>query len=585
MKMSNMLVSTLREVPAEAEIDSHKLMLRAGMIRKMAAGIYNYMPIGLKVLKNIEEIVREEMNTAGAQEFLASAVLPAELWQESGRWDVYGDEMFRLKDRNNRDFCLGPTHEEVFTDIARNEIKSYKQLPVNLYQIQTKYRDERRPRFGIMRSREFIMKDAYSFDKDQAGLDVSYDKMHDAYVKIFNRCGIDAKCVEADSGAIGGANSAEFMVKSEVGEDDVVFCSACDYAANIEKAEATPEKAEVEELLEMEKVATPDSRGIYEVSEFLKVSPKKTVKLLMFNVDGKIVGVVVRGDREVNEVKVANAAQASGDIIMASNEEYTKATNCEPGFGGPVGIKVDLLLVDEEVANMYNMILGANETGYHLKNVNYGRDFEGVVGDFRKIESGEKCPKCGSEVTIARGTEVGHIFKLGTKYSAAMNATFIDENGKNVPFVMGCYGIGVTRTMASIIEQHHDENGIIWPLSVAPYHVSVIPVNIKDEAQMKIANKLYDELRKIGVDAILDDRNERPGVKFKDSELIGIPMRVTVGKKITDGEVEFKLRDGEMEVIKIEVLLLIDFQVPLFLPPIYFHFYLIHFLILKLHHL
>ena len=555
MKMSNMLVSTLREVPAEAEIDSHKLMLRAGMIRKMAAGIYNYMPIGLKVLKNIEEIVREEMNTAGAQEFLASAVLPAELWQESGRWDVYGDEMFRLKDRNNRDFCLGPTHEEVFTDIARNEIKSYKQLPVNLYQIQTKYSDERRPRFGIMRSREFIMKDAYSFDKDQAGLDVSYDKMHDAYVKIFNRCGIDAKCVEADSGAIGGANSAEFMVKSEVGEDDVVFCSACDYAANIEKAEATPEKAEVEELLEMEKVATPDSRGIYEVSEFLKVSPKKTVKLLMFNVDGKIVGVVVRGDREVNEVKVANAAQASGDIIMASNEEYTKATNCEPGFGGPVGIKVDLLLVDEEVANMYNMILGANETGYHLKNVNYGRDFEGVVGDFRKIESGEKCPKCGSEVTIARGTEVGHIFKLGTKYSAAMNATFIDENGKNVPFVMGCYGIGVTRTMASIIEQHHDENGIIWPLSVAPYHVSVIPVNIKDEAQMKIANKLYDELRKIGVDAILDDRNERPGVKFKDSELIGIPMRVTVGKKITDGEVEFKLRDGEMEVIKIEDVL------------------------------
>ena len=555
MKMSNMLVSTLREVPAEAEIDSHKLMLRAGMIRKMAAGIYNYMPIGLKVLKNIEEIVREEMNTAGAQEFLASAVLPAELWQESGRWDVYGDEMFRLKDRNNRDFCLGPTHEEVFTDIARNEIKSYKQLPVNLYQIQTKYRDERRPRFGIMRSREFIMKDAYSFDKDQAGLDVSYDKMHDAYVKIFNRCGIDAKCVEADSGAIGGANSAEFMVKSEVGEDDVVFCSACDYAANIEKAEATPEKAEVEELLEMEKVSTPDSRGIYEVSEFLKVSPKKTVKLLMFNVDGKIVGVVVRGDREVNEVKVANAAQASGDIIMASNEEYTKATNCEPGFGGPVGIKVDLLLVDEEVANMYNMILGANETGYHLKNVNYGRDFEGVVGDFRKIESGEKCPKCGSEVTIARGTEVGHIFKLGTKYSAAMNATFIDENGKEKPFIMGCYGIGVTRTLASIVEQHHDENGIIWPLSVAPYHVSVIPVNIKDEAQMKIANKLYDELRKIGVDAILDDRNERPGVKFKDSELIGIPMRVTVGKKITDGEVEFKLRDGEMEVIKIEDVL------------------------------
>ena len=552
MKMSNMLVSTLREVPAEAEIDSHKLMLRAGMIRKMAAGIYNYMPIGLKVLKNIEEIVREEMNAAGAQEFLASAVLPAELWQESGRWDVYGAEMFRLKDRNNRDFCLGPTHEEVFTDIARNEIKSYKQLPVNLYQIQTKYRDERRPRFGIMRSREFIMKDAYSFDKDQAGLDLSYDKMHDAYIKIFNRCGIDAKCVAADSGAIGGSNSAEFMVKSEVGEDDVVFCTQCNYAANIEKAESTPEKADIEELLEIEKVSTPDSRGIDEVSAFLNVSPKKTAKLLMFNVDGKIVGVVVRGDREVNEVKVANAANASSDIAMASHEEYKNATGCEVGFGGPVGLKVDLLLVDEEVKYMYNIVLGANETGYHLKNANYGRDFEGTVGDFRNIESGEKCPECGAEVTIARGTEVGHIFKLGTKYSKAMNATFIDENGKNTPFVMGCYGIGVTRTMASIIEQHHDENGIIWPLSVAPYHVSVIPVNIKDEAQMEVANKLYEELRKIGVDAILDDRNERPGVKFKDSELIGIPMRVTVGKKITEGEVEFKLRDGEMEVVKID---------------------------------
>ncbi|MGL5950975.1 MAG: proline--tRNA ligase [Cetobacterium sp.] len=552
MKMSNMLVSTLREVPAEAEIDSHKLMLRAGMIRKMASGVYNYMPLGLKVLKSIEDIVREEMNDAGAQEFLASAMLPAELWQESGRWDVYGEEMFRLKDRNNRDFCLGPTHEEVFTDIARNEIKSYKQLPVNLYQIQTKYRDERRPRFGVMRSREFIMKDAYSFDKDQEGLDLSYEKMNEAYVKIFTRCGIDAKCVAADSGAIGGSASAEFMVKSEVGEDDVVFCTTCNYAANIEKAEVTPDRADFEEMLEMENVATPNSRGIDEVSEFLKVSPKKTVKLLMFNVDGKVVGVIVRGDREVNEVKVSNAANATTDIIMASHEEYKNATGCEVGFGGPVGIKVDLLLVDEEVKYMHNMITGANKTGYHTKNVNYGRDFEGTIGDFRNIENGEKCPKCSGEVAIARGTEVGHIFKLGTKYSEAMNATFIDENGKNKPFIMGCYGIGVTRTMASVIEQHHDENGIIWPLSVAPYHISVIPVNIKDEAQMEIANKLYSELRSLGVDALLDDRNERPGVKFKDSELIGIPMRVTVGKKITEDEVEFKLRDGEMEVIKIK---------------------------------
>lgn len=551
MKMSNMLISTLREVPAEAEIDSHKLMLRAGMIRKMAAGVYNYMPLGLKVLKKVEDIVREEMNAAGAQEFLASAMIPAELWQESGRWDAYGAEMFRLKDRGERDFCLGPTHEEVFTDIARNEIKSYKQLPLNLYQIQTKYRDERRPRFGVMRSREFVMKDAYSFDKDQAGLDLVYDKMHDAYVKIFSRCGLDAKCVAADSGAIGGSNSAEFMVKSEVGEDDVVFCTHCNYAANIEKATAKLEEVEKEELLEAQKIATPDSRGINEVAEFLNISPKKTVKTLLYNVDGKIVAVFVRGDREVNEVKVANASNASGDLEMASHEDYIKAAGCDIGFAGPIGIKVDLVLVDEEVKNMYNFVVGGNETGYHIQNVNYGRDFEGTVGDFRNVTEGDACPGCGGKLTIARGTEVGHIFKLGTKYSESMNANFIDEDGKEKPFIMGCYGIGVTRTMASIIEQHHDENGIIWPLSVAPYHISVIPVNVKDEEQVKLANELYAELISMGVEAILDDRNERAGVKFKDSELMGIPMRVTVGKKITDGEVEFKLRDGEMEIIKI----------------------------------
>jgi prolyl-tRNA synthetase len=546
-----MLISTLREVPAEAEIDSHKLMLRAGMIRKMAAGVYNYMPLGLRVLKKVEDIVREEMNAAGAQEFLASAIIPAELWQESGRWDAYGAEMFRLKDRGERDFCLGPTHEEVFTDIARNEIKSYKQLPLNLYQIQTKYRDERRPRFGIMRSREFIMKDAYSFDKDQTGLDLAYDKMHDAYVKIFNRCGLDAKCVAADSGAIGGSNSAEFMVKSEVGEDDVVFCVQCDYAANIEKATSKLEEVEKEKLMEVKKIATPNSRGIDEVSEFLNISSEKTVKTLLYKVDGKIVAVFVRGDREVNEVKVANASNASGDLEMASHEEYINATGCEIGFAGPIGIKADLILVDEEVKNMYNFVVGANETGYHIRNVNYGRDFEGVIGDFRNVTEGDKCPICGEKVTIARGTEVGHIFKLGTKYSEAMNANFIDEEGKEKPFIMGCYGIGVTRTMASIIEQHHDENGIVWPLSVAPYHVSIIPVNVKDEEQTKVANKLYEELISMGVEALLDDRNERAGVKFKDSELMGMPMRVTVGKKIGDGEIEFKLRDSEMEVIKI----------------------------------
>ena len=551
MKMSNMLISTLREVPAEAEIDSHKLMLRAGMIRKMAAGVYNYMPLGLKVLKKVEDIVREEMNAAGAQEFLASAIIPAELWQESGRWDAYGAEMFRLKDRGERDFCLGPTHEEVFTDIARNEIKSYKQLPLNLYQIQTKYRDERRPRFGVMRSREFVMKDAYSFDKDQEGLDIVYDKMHDAYVKIFNRCGLDAKCVAADSGAIGGSNSAEFMVKSEVGEDDVVFCSKCDYAANIEKASSPAEKEEKQELKELNEIETPNSKTIEELVKSLNTNEKKFAKTILFNADGKIIAVMVRGDREINEVKISNAIGEVTNLELASSEEVKKATGAEVGFAGPIGIKVDILLVDEEVANMYNFIVGANKTGYHIGNVNYGRDFEGTIGDFRNVTEGQKCPICGEKVTIARGTEVGHIFKLGTKYSESMNANFIDEDGKEKPFIMGCYGIGVTRTMASIIEQHHDENGIIWPLSVAPYHVSLIPVNVKDEQQTKVANELYEQLISMGVEVLLDDRNERAGVKFKDSELMGIPMRVTVGKKIGDGEVEFKLRDGEMEVIKI----------------------------------
>ena len=553
MKMSNMLVGTLREVPAEAEIESHKLMLRAGLMRKMAAGIYNYMPLGLKVIENVKNIVREEMNNAGAQEFLASALIPAELWQESGRWDAYGAEMFRLKDRHNRDFCLGPTHEEVFTDIVRNEIKSYKQLPLNLYQIQTKYRDERRPRFGVMRSREFIMKDGYSFDKDQEGLDLAYEKMRKAYVNIFNRCGLDAKAVAADSGAIGGSGSAEFMVKSEVGEDDVVFCTACDYAANIEKAPSTPEHAEKEELMEVEKVETPAVKSIEDLAKFFECSPKKIAKTLIFQADDKVVAVVLRGDREANEVKIANAIGEVIELEMASEEAVKEATGAAVGFAGPMGIKVDMLLVDQEVADMYNFIIGANETDMHLKNVNYGRDFEGIVGDFRNVTIGEKCPECGKEITISRGTEVGHIFKLGTKYSESMGATFIDEDGKAKPFIMGCYGIGVTRTVASIIEQHNDENGIIWPLEVAPYHVSVIPANVKNEEQATKAEEIYNELRKMGVEALLDDRKERAGVKFKDSELMGIPMRITVGKMIGEGQVEFKLRNGgEVETLSIE---------------------------------
>ena len=553
MKMSNMLIATLREVPAEAEIASHQLMLRAGMIRKMASGIYNHLPLGVKVLKNVEDIVRDEMNKAGAQELLASAMIPAELWQESGRWDAYGAEMFRVTDRNSREFCLGPTHEEVFTNIARNEIKSYKQLPLNLYQIQTKYRDETRPRFGVMRSREFIMKDAYSFDKDQEGLDLAYNKMHDAYVSIFNRCGLDAKCVEADSGAIGGSNSAEFMVKSEVGEDEIVFCKECDYAANIEKAVSVNHEACKEEMLDLEEVETPEIRTIEELQSFMNVDASKCAKTLIFNADGRSVAVVVRGDRDVNDTKVANAI---GDVIemdMASEEMVKAVTGAATGFAGPIGIKADYLFIDQEVVDQSNIVVGANKTGFHIKNANYGRDFEGVVGDFRSVQHGDKCTKCGGELEIMRGVEVGHIFKLGTKYSEAMNCTYVDQNGKSHPIQMGCYGIGVERTAAAIIEQHYDENGIKWPLSVAPYHVIVVPVNMKKEEQVENAEKIYRQLESIGVETILDDRNERPGFKFKDAELIGIPMRITVGKDIVDGKVEFVLREtGEKELIAVE---------------------------------
>ena len=553
MRLSKALISTLREVPAEAEIQSHKLMLRAGMMRKMASGVYNYMPMGLKVLKNIETIVREEMNNAGAQEFLASALLPSELWKESGRWEAMGPEMFRLKDRNEREFCLGPTHEEVFTDLARNEIKSYKQLPLSLYQIQTKYRDERRPRFGVMRSREFVMKDAYSFDKDNEGLDLSYNKMYEAYHKIFKRCGLDANCVEADSGAMGGSGSAEFMIKSEIGEDEVAFCTSCDYAANMEKAPSTPEISEKEELKQLNKVETPNVRTIEELVDFFNTTAKKFAKTLIFKADGKIVAVMVRGDREVNETKVVNAIGGAIDFEMADAETVFKATSAQVGFAGPIGIKVDCLLIDNEVANMNNIIVGANDTGYHYENANFGRDFQGILGDFRKVIEGDKCPKCGQPLTIARGIEVGHIFKLGTKYSKSMGANFVDENGESKPLIMGCYGIGINRTMAAVIEQNNDDNGIIWPLSVAPYKVIVVPVAIKDEQQMKIANELYDNLRNLGIDVLIDDRDERAGVKFKDADLIGIPMRITVGKKISEGVIEFKLRnEADVELISIE---------------------------------
>ena len=553
MKMSKMFMPTLREVPADAEITSHQLMLRAGMIRKMASGVYNQLPMGIRVFNKIQEIIREELNKKGCQEILCSALIPAELWKESGRWDVMGAEMMRLKDRNDRDFCLGPTHEEVFTDLIKQEITSYKQLPLNLYQIQVKYRDERRPRFGVMRTRSFTMKDAYSFDTDEAGLDKSYQDMFDAYTNIFARCGLDNSPVQADTGAIGGSVSAEFMVKSEVGEDEIVFCKECDYAANIEKAVSVNHEPCKEEMLELEEVETPEIKTIEDLHKFMNTNASKCAKTLIFDADGKSVAVVVRGDRDVNDTKVANAVGGVVEMEMASEEMVKAVTGAQTGFAGPIGIKADYLFIDQEVVDQSNLVVGANKTGFHIKNANFGRDFEGVVGDFRSVQHGDKCSNCGGELEIMRGVEVGHIFKLGTKYSEAMDCTYVDKDGKSHPIQMGCYGIGVERTAAAIIEQHHDENGIKWPLSVAPYHVIVVPVNMKKEEQVENAEKIYKQLESIGVETILDDRNERPGFKFKDAELIGIPMRITVGKDIVDGKVEFVLREtGEKELIALE---------------------------------
>ncbi len=552
MKLSKMLISTLREVPAEAEIVSHKLMLRAGMMRKMASGVYNYMPFGIRVIKKIENIVKAEMDALDAQEVLASTLLPSELLTESGRRDAFGPEMFKLKDRNEREFCLGLTHEEVFTDIARNEIRSYKQLPLNLYQIQTKYRDDIRPRFGVMRSREFIMKDAYSFDANNEGLDKSYIKMYDAYHNIFRNCGLEFQAVEADTGAMGGSDSVEFIVKSEVGEDEVVFCGACNYAANMKKAQGFLELNEKEELKELRKTLTPNVKTIEDLEKFFNITAKKFAKTLICKADDRVVAIMIRGDRQLNETKVINAIGGAVEFEMADADTVMASTSAEVGFAGPIGIKADILLVDEEVSNMYNFIVGANDTGYHYENVNYGKEFVGVVGDYRKVTEGDKCLKCGSHTTIARGVQVGHLIKLGTKYSEAMSATFIGEDGKDQPLVMGCYSIAINRTMAAIIEQHHDENGIKWPMAVAPYQVVVVPVAIKDQEQMRIAEEIYSNLKEIGVEVLMDDRNERVGVKFKDLDLIGIPIRITIGKKISEGKVEFKLRyEGENEIVEL----------------------------------
>lgn len=555
MRVSKLYAPTLREVPAEAEVVSHQLMLRAGFMRKAAGGIYTYLPLAWRVLKKIERIVREEMDAKGSQELLMPIVQPAEIWQESGRWDVYGAEMFRLQDRHNRCFCLGPTHEEMVTTLIRGDVRSYRQLPLSVYQIQNKYRDERRPRFGLMRGREFIMKDAYSFDRDEAGLDKSYQDMYDAYTNIFTRCGLNFRPVEADSGAIGGSGSHEFMVIADSGEAEIVFCTSCDYAANVEKAELFPLEAQEEAMLTKEEVVTPDCKTIADVCAYLKLPVDHSVKAVAYNSEKGLILCFVRGDHEVNEIKVINTCGVI-DLEMAT-EEQLAAAGTVGGYMGPVGIdnKKVIVVVDATVMQMHNVCCGANKEGYHFINVNPGRDFTPTyVADIRLIQEGDPCPHCGGEVSKARGIEVGQVFKLFTKYSSALKATYLDENGKEQPMVMGCYGVGVSRTMAAAIEQNYDDNGIIWPIEIAPYHVLVVPVNTKDEASAAKAEEIYMQLKKVGLETVIDDRKERPGVKFKDADLIGYPLRVVVGPKtLTEGKLEVKIRKtGEIRYLPLD---------------------------------
>jgi prolyl-tRNA synthetase len=544
MRYSEYLLNTLRETPADAEVISHQLMLRAGMIRKVAAGIYNYLPLGLRSIRKVENIVRQEMDRAGAIEILMPMVVPAELWQESGRWEMYGKELLRFRDRKETEFCLGPTHEEVVTDIVRREVRSYRQVPVNLYQIQGKFRDEIRPRFGLMRGREFIMKDAYSFDLDDAGADRAYEKMYQAYRRIFERCGLKFRAVEADTGAIGGTSSHEFMVLASSGEDAIVSCNGCAFAANVEKAEirpsARPAPAPAQPLT---KVLTPARKSIEDVALFLETTPDRLVKTLILETDrGETVAVLLRGDRELNSIKLTRLLGCNW-VELASEEVVLRVTGAPAGFAGPVGLKLRLL-ADHEVAAMADFITGANEKDYHFTGVNVGRDFVvETFADLRQAVAGDPCPRCDGRLEAWRGIEVGHVFKLGTKYSAALGATVLDDQGQERVLVMGCYGIGIGRTVAAAIEQNHDENGIIWPMPIAPFQVLVTMVNPKEDEVREGAEGLYRELQELGVEVLLDDRDERPGSKFKDADLIGIPLRVTVGARaLKEGAVEVQER-------------------------------------------
>ena len=557
MRYSQLFLPTLKETPAEAEVISHRLMLRAGFIRKLSAGVYTYLPYGLAALRRVEQIVREEMNRAGAQELLMPMVQPADLWKETGRYEKYGPELLRFTDRHERESCLGPTHEEVITDIVRRELHSYRDLPVNLYQIQTKFRDEIRPRFGLMRGREFVMKDAYSFDVSDAQAEVSYMKMYEAYKRIFTRCGLTFRAVQADSGAIGGNFSHEFMVLAKTGEDTIVVCTACEYAANMEKAEVRLAAAgDAAAMLEPEKVETPGKRKVESVCEFLGIEASQLIKTMLYLADGKPVAVLVRGDREVQEVKLKNLLRVA-DIELADDKQTFDATGVPTGYIGPVGLAIRVV-ADQEVAGLRNAVAGANEKNFHLRNVNPGRDFQvESYADLRQITTDDPCPFCGGRLELTEGIEVGHIFKLGTSYSEKMQAVFQDSDGGEKPFVMGCYGIGVSRVVAAAIEQNHDDNGIIFPVPLAPFQAIILNLDPRDEQIDAAARKLYADLVRQGVEVLLDDRDERPGAKFKDADLLGIPYRITVGKKyLQGGMVELRSRKtGVVEEVSLDQLL------------------------------
>ncbi len=556
MRMTEYYVPTLKEDPTEAEVISHKLMLRAGLMRRLASGIFTYLPMGYKIIRKLEDIVREELNRAGALEVLMPAVQPDDLWRESGRWYEFGPEMLKLSDRKERDYSIGPTHEEVVTDLIRDEIRSYKDLPLNLYQIQTKFRDEIRPRFGVLRAREFSMKDAYSFDVDQEALEESYRKMFDAYARIFERCGLAFRTVEADTGPIGGTDSHEYMVIAETGEDEVLYCESCGYAANVERARGKVEREPVEEEeKELKKVETPEVKTIADLEEFSGYNPNRMLKTLVYDADGTDVISIVCGDDELNEIKLKNHLGVT-ELTLLDEVGVRRVMGTSPGSAGPVGIEDTRIVADHRVMEIRNGITGANDEGYHFFNVNPGRDFQPQeITDLRVVRSGDICLQCSNQLSYTRGIEVGHLFKLGTKYSEAMEATYVDTEGKERPMVMGCYGIGITRTMAAAIEQNHDQHGIIWPLSLSPFAVTILPLDQKKTLQ--VGEEIYSMLEQEGIETLLDDRDERAGIKFNDADLMGIPLRITIGgRSLAENKVEVKRRDtGEEKKVDLDEIL------------------------------